>query len=70
MVIKTVPPAKSKVKAGDKVTVFVSTGIKEKPVIVPSLGNDIQQARKILSENKLGEPNVKKYIATRKREWL
>jgi serine/threonine protein kinase/beta-lactam-binding protein with PASTA domain len=68
MVIKTVPPAKSKVKAGNKVTVFVSTGIKEKPVIVPSLeGFDIQQARKILSENKLGEPNVKEVYSDKEK---
>ena len=56
MIVKTVPAANTVMQPGDKVTIYVSAGVKEKPVLVPRLVDlDVQQARKILSENNLSE---------------
>ncbi|OQB14779.1 MAG: Serine/threonine-protein kinase PrkC [Firmicutes bacterium ADurb.Bin193] len=58
MIIRTVPGANTRVKAGDTVTLFVSSGAGD-TVIMPNLvGLNVQQAKMMIAENKLLEGTV------------
>ncbi len=59
MVIRTSPAAGSVVKAGDKVTLYVSSGLVDKKVQMPNIvGLSLQQAKIILSDNNLLEGGI------------
>ncbi|MDR0405804.1 MAG: PASTA domain-containing protein [Clostridiales bacterium] len=63
MIIRTTPGPNAKVKAGDSVTLYVSSGAGEKQVLMPNVvGLSLQQAKKIITDNGLLEGDAVKEV--------
>lgn len=59
IIIRTVPQAGYTIKAGDEITIYVSQGAEKNTATMPNLvGEDVQQARRVISDNRLSEGKI------------
>ena len=59
VIIRTVPQAGYTLKAGEEITIYVSQGAGKNQTTMPNLiGEDVQQARRVISDNKLREGKI------------